>query len=293
MTENELIQSNATPLYPRIIVPLDGSDRAETALAPGLALARRGQVPITLFRWEEDRADALGANVYLHRLASERAGDVPVEVAVRTSDDGPVAKCLVAEAARDGGLICIASHGRSGVGKALLGSVTERVLRLSDQPVLVVGPDFEPVPALEGERLVVCLDGSPFAERVIPLATAWADRLGMKPWLVEVVSPEADAQLAGLPEGDVVETNYVTRVASKLPIDVNWDVLHDRHPADAIVGLAGRWPVGLLALATHGRSGWSRVTMGSVAMQVVHAAPCPVLLVRPPAEAAASPGTSR
>jgi len=282
MNANEFTRlKEELPLYRRIIVPLDGSDRAETALAPALTLARRGGVPITLFRWEEDVANAMGATTYLERLAAERAGDVAAEVAVRTAEDGPVDKCLVAEAALDGGMICIASHGRSGVGKALLGSVAELVLRQSEEPIMVVGPDFKPGNTLEGQRLVVCLDGSSFAERVIPLATAWAERLGMELWLIQVVSRDIDAQLAGL-QGDVIETSYVARVAATLPVGVNWDVLHARHPADAIVDLAERWRVGLLALATHGRSGWSRVTMGSVAMQVVHRAPCPVLLVRPP-----------
>ncbi len=104
----------------------------------------------------------------------------------------------------------------------------------------------------------------------------------MRVWLIEVVSPDIGAQLAGLPAVDVVESSHVAGVAETLPLEVNWDVLHARHPADAIVDLAHGWPVGLLALATHGCSGWSRVTMGSVAMQVVHRAPCPVLLVRPP-----------
>lgn len=139
------------------------------------------------------------------------------------------------------------------MGKALLGSVAEMVLRQSDEPVLVIGPDFRPGTTLEGQRFVVRLEGSSFAEGVIP-ASAWAEKLGMRVWLIEVVSPDTGAQLAGLPAVDVVESSHVAGVAETLPLEVNWDVLHARHPADAIVDLAHGWPVGLLALATHGCS---------------------------------------
>jgi nucleotide-binding universal stress UspA family protein len=58
-------------------------------------------------------------------------------------------------------------------------------------------------------------------------------------------------------------------------------VLHSRHPANELAELAGRWPVNVMVMATHGRSGWSRLTLGSVAMSVVHQATFPVLLARP------------
>ena len=59
-------------------------------------------------------------------------------------------------------------------------------------------------------------------------------------------------------------------------------MLHSRHPANELAELADRWPVNVMVMATHGRSGWSRLTLGSVAMNVVHHATCPVLLVPPP-----------
>jgi nucleotide-binding universal stress UspA family protein len=58
-------------------------------------------------------------------------------------------------------------------------------------------------------------------------------------------------------------------------------VLHSVHPARELAGLTERWPVAIMVMATHGRSGWSRLTLGIVAMNVVHHATCPLLLVRP------------
>jgi nucleotide-binding universal stress UspA family protein len=207
------------------------------------------------------------------------ATGVETDIVVRSADDGRVGEALVAEAARDGALICLTSRGRSRVGKFVLGSVTAEILQIGVGPVLVIGPNYEPGGPIRGQRLVVCVDGSDFAEGVIPVATSWSATFDMPLWLVEVISPTSEAA-APLRMGDVMESAYVARVAKTLSADVNWDVLHSDSPAEGIVDLASAWPVGILALATHGRTGWSRVTTGSVALSVVRDATRPVLLVR-------------
>ena len=85
------------------------------------------------------------------------------------------------------------------------------------------------------------------------------------------------------------ETAYLRSLANGDP-HIDFDVLHSTHPAHELADLADRSPVDLLVMATHGRSGWSRLTLGSVAMNVVHRARCPVLVVRPETPAALSPG---
>ena len=80
--------------------------------------------------------------------------------------------------------------------------------------------------------------------------------------------------------GDVNEFAYLKHLSERSG-NVNFDVLHSRHPAKELADLAERWPVNVMVMATHGRSGWSRLTLGSVAMNVVHHAICPVLLVPP------------
>lgn len=60
-----------------------------------------------------------------------------------------------------------------------------------------------------------------------------------------------------------------------------WDVLHAKSPARALADLAASEtdPVGLLVMATHGRTGWDRLRLGSVTTATVHSAPVPVLVV--------------
>jgi nucleotide-binding universal stress UspA family protein len=192
-----------------------------------------------------------------------------------------VAVSLVAQASARQALICMTSHGRSRVGKLVLGSVTTEVVRQCAEPVVVVGPEYRPAPTIAGRRLVVCLDGSELSEQVLPVAETWAHALRMPLWLIESVAPDAESALARASGGDLMESSYVGRMAHGLPGEVDWDVLHAEHPAEAIVSITKDWPVGLLAMATHGRSGWSRVRFGSVAMQVLQTAACPVLLVHP------------
>ena len=68
---------------------------------------------------------------------------------------------------------------------------------------------------------------------------------------------------------------------------VEYEVLHHRHPSHAIADYANDASVSLVVATTHGRTGPSRVALGSEAMGIVHRSPRPVLLSRPPAFAIA------
>jgi nucleotide-binding universal stress UspA family protein len=285
---NETLQSG--PGFTSIVVPTDGSDLAERAIAPALTLARGSGVPVLFVRVEVDPAAMEATGREVDELAERHAGDVKIETAVVPPFDDDVARALVAEAADRQALICMASHGRTRVGKAVLGSVAADVVGRSPDAVLLIGPECNPERELTGQRLGVCLDGSKFAEAILPVAARWASTFGLRLWLLESASPADLADLAGAPSADVVESSYVARIARGLsarglPGETNWDVLHARQPVDAIVTYAEEHPVGVLAMATHGRRGWARLAEGSVALQVLHRSPCPVLLVHPAEEA--------
>ena len=65
-------------------------------------------------------------------------------------------------------------------------------------------------------------------------------------------------------------------------LDVDVRIYRDSYPVGVILELARTLPASLVALSTHGRTGLARVTLGSVAASLVHSAPSPVLLTRPP-----------
>jgi nucleotide-binding universal stress UspA family protein len=77
---------------------------------------------------------------------------------------------------------------------------------------------------------------------------------------------------------------YLKQVAARLPQDLRVDTIaiaSDR-PADGILNCRDETGADLIAMSTHGRSGWSRIAVGSVAEAVLHRSPVPVLILRPP-----------
>ena len=104
----------------------------------------------------------------------------------------------------------------------------------------------------------------------------------MEIWLTAVMSPDT-GDLWREADGDVLESGYLARLAHDLrshTSPVEWDVLHGPDPGARLVDAATRLPASVIAMTTHGRTGFQRTVLGSVAMDVVHDAPCPVLVAR-------------
>jgi nucleotide-binding universal stress UspA family protein len=137
----------------------------------------------------------------------------------------------------------------------------------------------------ERGRLLVSSDGSDFSNSIVPIAATWSDRLQLEPWLTEVVGPDEDPEPAHHPvpnrEVEAARKRLGTLAAGFQPATAaNIHVLHGA-PGRSIPSFAERLPAALIAIATHGRSGLTRLTMGSVANEIVRHAPCPVLITRP------------
>jgi nucleotide-binding universal stress UspA family protein len=269
--------------FPRIVVPTDGSHLSELAAQAAGELARRASVPLTLFgvTYTDHERDRLTKE--LDDLVATLRHDVVVEVIIQAvgavmTVGGYVADAALDEANVDGALVCIASHGRSGVGAALLGSITEDVLRQSPRPVLVVGPRYQRRRWGDDEMLVACVDGSAFSEQAIAPAAQWSGALGLPMRLVQVADPNDAPAPNTISSGDSNERAYAQHLAEVCP-RADYDVLHGHHPAGELAELTRRSPVAVMVMATHGRSGWSRLRLGSVAMNVVHHATCPILIV--------------
>jgi nucleotide-binding universal stress UspA family protein len=267
--------------HSRLLVPVDPTDGWPRAIPSAVAVAQRRGCPITLFGWHWDAAHADAMRWKLDMMAAELG--VPAHVVVACTDDhSPVAPILHAARAEPGTTICMATHARSRVGFALLGSTAEEIVRRASEPVLLIGPHFRPDQHDPSGPVVASVDGSAFSEHIVPVAAQWATDLDLRFEVVGVVEPvpfeDLDVRRCRL---DDLETGYVARVANRARADASWEVLHGDDPAHALVDHA-RDRASLLAICTHGRSGLARVVAGSVALRVVHHAPCPVLVLRPP-----------
>lgn len=261
--------------FTEVLVPLDGSPAAERALAPALELVRRTGVPLRVIsRTLPGEEESLAG--YLAGVADRFAAVTDVETELVEHEAIPEA---IREATVPGSLVCMSSHGRGGVPRALLGSVTEALLRTITEPALVVGPHVPAGVALAG-RIVACIDGSDESHRTIAPAQEWSAALGLPLWLMEVGDPTVmPADWAT--ESDAHESGHLAALADRVGTVAAWDVLHSRDPAGALVEMAASpaTPTALLVMATHGRTGWERLRLGSVTTATVHGATVPVLVV--------------
>lgn len=151
-------------MFETILVPLDGSELAERALAPALELRQKLGTKIILVRAVEslsqhmlqtpaviETAGAAAANVelmeevveaeqseaktYLQALIA-KSGEINGEAVIV---EGEAADAIVELAKqRNAGLIVMSSHGHGGLGRLIFGSTTDEVLRHSDVPVLLI-----------------------------------------------------------------------------------------------------------------------------------------------------------
>lgn len=290
-----------------ILVPLDGSALAERALpyASGLARAASGRLilmrvtsSVGLTQQTPPQAAALAEIEAL--AASLRAAGVPAEAYVRHSyyQDEPhgdretyeelVSRqiCHVVRQ-RNVDLIAMSTHGRSGLGRWLYGSVADQVLRDAEVPVLLISPICErPWPAEPPVRILVPLDGSALAEEAIAVAVQLAEALRAELVLLRVVERYSpDFNDFNLHAERARAESYLQEVAAGLSVPARLLVLESAHelPATVIARSAREEGVHLVAMATHGRSGLARVLMGSVATTTLRQVDVPLLLVQPAA----------
>jgi nucleotide-binding universal stress UspA family protein len=205
---------------------------------------------------------------------------------------------IVAAAARRGvQMIAMASHGRGAIGRAIFGSVADRVARTAPVPVLILRtPDEDAAPDVVVSRIVVPLDGSEIAARALPVASELAKQLAAPVHVVRAVDaalalpmasgvfgagPVVDADVTDQiwEEAEAEARSTVTTAVSRLQaegIDASGGIVNGS-PFFAISEVIE--PGDLLILTSHGRGGVRRWLLGSVAEKLVREADAPVMLV--------------
>ena len=145
------------------------------------------------------------------------------------------------------------------------------------------------------KRILVCLDGSPLAESILPTIGDIGHRTGAEIVLLHVVHLPKDVPTEGRIGVDEIVAHqereasaYLRRLASELTADglAARPVRAIGAAAPEIVRVADQEQADMIALSTHGRSGLQRWLYGSVADDVIHSATRPLLVLRPHAGAA-------
>lgn len=261
-----------------LFVPVDGSETSWRAVDVAIALARRSDVEIHVREMVRSPTAVADAKIGLNDSLSGRdASGLTIDVRAEVFDGTPAAAIAHFVDQHPETIVVMASHGR-GRSAAIMGSVAEDVLQRTFGPVLVVGPHVD-APRFTGPVLVP-VDGSSESEAAIPLGVAWATELGVSCWLAHVSEPVTGRS------SDLIDTAYVARLAKRIEQttghSVEFDELHGTDPVRTVADFARRLDAGLIVATTHGRTGWSRLTSGSVSSGFVRDASCPVLEQRLP-----------
>lgn len=300
-------------LIDHILVPLDGSQLAEQAIPYAEALVAPGG-KITLFRvipHGEAIQDPVGGMLMSEQevltryrvlagqesiTAMERRatlGAPKMEVVIEPGDAAE--EILRASRERGVGMIVMASKGRGAFGRLALGSVTDRVSRTADVPVVIIRPeDVLPDMSLpQLRRLIVPIDGSERSLEAVPAAEELARRLHASVHLVTIVdigkaAPSALAYGAAFSQElydevmsdierearDVLE--LCARGLEERGVVTSWEIMTGT-PAGALIEVAA--PGDLIVMTTHGRGGVKRWLLGSVAEKLVRHSPVPLVIV--------------
>jgi nucleotide-binding universal stress UspA family protein len=298
-------------MYNKILIPLDGSKTAEKVLPYARSLAAKLKLPVELLA-VIDIAE-MAAHI---TAAKARYLDTLVEDGVRNStsylrgiattftggkvtctvEKGRAEETIIEKGAADANvLIAMATHGRSGLNRFLLGSVAEKVLRGTANPLLLIRATEEAKGTGEEalKSIIVPLDGSELAESVLPAVAGLAKDLDVEVLLFRAYHLPYNTYGAD----DTYMMNYEELVSAvredanayldkkvadvkKLGVAKVSSLSKEGFAGDEIISLGRKTPDNLIAMCSHGRTGVRRFVLGSVTETVVRHSGDPVLVLR-------------
>lgn len=290
-------------MFEGILVPLDGSVCAESALALAECIPSERVHLLTvksdMVQIDELCEAAADGEAYLARIAEPlrlQGRKVTTDVAFGDARRQIVAFTAMAD------LVIMGSRGCSATHTLLLGSVADWVARHSPIPTLIVRGGSDPATSAALTRIVVPLDGAPISEEALPMACRLAADLDLPVHLIRVLEfdlarASVEAGMAAAQASAKLHEEAVTAAAAYLVEQAQalgkksvMATSEVRTGAVAPALLDALRAGDLVVLTTRERGGLARWALGSVADELVRHAPCPVLLVRP---SRAKPTTQR
>jgi nucleotide-binding universal stress UspA family protein len=295
-----------------MLIPLDGSKTAEKVLPYARALGGMLKIPVELLAVLDigemathitaSKARFLDTMVeeaerssvaYLKTVAARATG---VNIKWTVAKGRPEEVIIEKAAADKTTLIAMATHGRSGLNRWMLGSVTEKVLRGCENPLLLVraSEEVKAEDKVALKSVIVPLDGSELAESVLPSVVALAKAMNLEVILFRAYNiPYSvysgtdgysainfEELIAGVRDEAVEYLEKKTEEVKKLGIAKVSQVAKEGFSADEIIAFGRATPDNLIAMCSHGRSGVKRWVLGSVTETVVRHSGEPVLVVR-------------
>ncbi len=292
-------------MFKHILVPLDGSTLSEKAIGIATSLARATGAQVTLLHSVSVASfayaaplpasdelydqmldsDVIKATNYLKKIETRLhdcdVKNVEVKVLV-----GPAAEAIEMVAREGCDLVVMSTHGRTGVARTMWGSIADEVVRDTNIPVLLVSTRHQ-IREMAGcapnfQRILVPLDGSELSEQALPVAGALAQVEGAAVLLLSVVPQMVAVGADHVTDNrDAKADRYLNSVAvCVLPSAVDFDTIETGGEAgEVIIRVAKEQECDLIVMSTHGRGGFTRLRLGSIADEVISHATMPMLLL--------------
>jgi len=265
-------------MFEKLVVPVDLTPASFDAVLTATRMAAQVAGTVDVVTVVDRLADVPSAQKAL-AAAVEQLGTQPAEIETVVLADRSVASALTRHIETNpGSMLLLRSHGH-GRSAGITGGTVDEMLRAMFGPIIVVGPNAVPSDTRLDGTYVVPVDGSARAKGVIPIVAAWAIEFGGTPCLVEVVDDRHHLDTD-------IESSYVRAQSIQLERRtgkrIDFAVLHGTNAAPPILDFAAAQGASLIFMATHGRTGFERIRMGSVAADIVRHATMPVVLFRPP-----------
>jgi nucleotide-binding universal stress UspA family protein len=296
-------------MFKHILVPLDGSRMAESALPAAAFLAEMLQARVTLMHVVEKNApsavhgqthlsNAQDAAVYLDQISRQAfPGEIRVDCHVHTAEVENVARSIVEHADElEHDLVIMCSHGRGRALHLFLGSIAQKVIADDSRPVLITHPDDNGEPkTFSCRNILVPLDGNPEHAQAVPVSRELARACKASLHLAMVVPrfanlsgnmPVTGRMLPGttsrmldmaMQDAGAYSAGMVEELRQQ-GLAASAHVLRG-DPAKVIVEAANKAPIDLIILATHGKTGMEAFWAGSVANKICSRSKVPLLLI--------------
>lgn len=275
----------------KILIPLDGSDLSESALPCAFQLAQRHRAEIAMLQVVPHVGELAPGMIpelvpELQQKAVNRARNYlenracrfsPLVVSTLTRLGSPREEIPALASRCQSDLIVMASHGRDGAEHWLLGSVAEGVLRQATCPVLLVRPGAPAVPSFR--HILLPVDGSAASLAVLKSLPNFLAADG-KVTLLQSSGVLFYPNLSN--RSQVVQTHLQElesglRQISQPGVRLEVVVL-EGDPVDDILSWSQANACDLIAMSSHGRTGFRRLWLGSVSEKVARHANCDVLI---------------
>lgn len=273
-------------MYERILVPTDGSQSAEAAARHGAVIAEAFDASIHVISVVTKRGRRVRFTQAQAETAVSTVADFLEQESGRscqpvTERGRPYETILEYSSANDIDLIVMGTHGRRRLRRAFLGSVTERVLKLANAPVLAVPPRAGARAVKGYDTVLIPTDGSPAGTAAVDHGVAIAERVDASVRVLFVIEGER-----GLPSlDDPLREEAVETLDAVAERAAGRDVPLSTHtqpgaPHEVISNFVSSSGIDLVAMGARGRAGIHRTLLGRVTSRVLRTCDAPVLAVR-------------